>query len=160
MVVEETGQTLQLTFLTNDRVSDLLSNCGETISSTVGSGNLRWKGNILFWKKWGFLNEPCVVWVMFCSYCAPKHPGLDSVPVMQPTARDTASPQSFCFVVWREMAPMVLKLLPCMLTFMCWCQTEPELPFRLGWGCVCNRCTVLYSVYCFKIWGQKRQGQL
>lgn len=41
MVVAETGQTLQLIFLTNDRVSDLLSNCGEMISSTVGSGNLR-----------------------------------------------------------------------------------------------------------------------
>lgn len=41
MVVGETGQTLQLTFLTNDRVSDLLSNCGGMISGAVGSGNLR-----------------------------------------------------------------------------------------------------------------------
>lgn len=41
MVVAETGQKLQLAYLTNDTVGDLSSNSGKMISSTMDSGNLR-----------------------------------------------------------------------------------------------------------------------
>lgn len=48
MVAGETGQILQLAYLTNDTVRDLSSNSGKMISSTMDSGNLKRKSKISF----------------------------------------------------------------------------------------------------------------
>lgn len=70
---------------------------------------------------------------------------------MQPMARAAASPHWFYFVVWKKI---LLKLLPRVLTYLC-CPKDQNCPFILA-KCVCNRCTMLYSVCYFKIFGGRK----